>query len=292
MVPFHGGDVEVPLIVIGDAGAGPSLARLLQTPGAAVDAVVQERTLTARVHAMTRGREEDLAAHRRTLPAGPSPSLPMSEPDAVLAELGRWGVDLPADAVGEIRTAVARLTTEPGFRSLTFNDACPVNRIATSSGVVAIDLEHAAFGHPAIDAAWPAVGHLGCSTRIRPDEAIVWPLDARLSAESAYRGAVVDGFPEWAGDRFLDDLAGASVAWAATILSRHRDRTQPENRRSPARTVARSRIVMVLRAVRTVADRVDGLDATARWTRRVEERCGERWGPVGPLPEVAGLRPV
>jgi aminoglycoside/choline kinase family phosphotransferase len=285
-------DPDVPLLVIEDVGAGPSLARLLQVPGAARSAVLEERRLTARLHIDTQGRAHELDAVRGELPDGPAPSAISTSAATIVAELHRWDTPVTSALVAEVDRLTPRLRSPSDTTSLVFHDACPVNRIATARGIRAIDFEHAMFAHPALDAAYPAIGHLACTTRTRPGEQIAWPLPARLAAELAYLDVARPARPSWDADGFVPDLAAATLAWLATILGRARERTVPDDRRGPSRTIARRRVVSALDAVLAVADRTAELASTARWCTEVLDRCRSRWPGTTPLPEVAGLTAI
>jgi hypothetical protein len=292
LVPtLFGGDDLAQLIVIEDLGAGPSLHRVLQTrPEWATEALVESQELTARIHSATRGRQAELNRVRSALPSGPPPPVVEQSPDALVAEMEAWHPP-PSSAIYEIESVGATLAVPESFRSLTFNDACPVNRIVTADGVRAIDLEMAGFRHPMIDGAYAAIGHLRCvARRLRENDTLALPPTARSTATDAYRQAVLVGFPEYADtDRFHDDLAAASAVWMINILRRTRPGVAGDKPASFFGVTACQRILATLDAFSKLATTTGRLPAIDTWAHDLRGRLEAEWPETSPLAYVAGL---
>ena len=75
---------------------------------------------------------------------GPPPPVFDLAASARIADMAAWGAP-PSDVVeAEIKWAVAALDVDATFTTLTFHDSCPPNRIVTTTGMRAVDLEMAA----------------------------------------------------------------------------------------------------------------------------------------------------
>ncbi len=284
---FHAGDQTAQLIVLEDLGGGPSLQRMMQVSRQqATDALVDSQQLTARAHSATRGRSDELDAIRRSLPDGPPPPVVEVDGETLLTELDAWGVSVPPDVRDDVEAIASRLDVPDDFRCLTFNDACPVNRIVTAQGVRALDLEMAAFRHPMIDGAYAMIGHLRCTQkRLRKNDGLVIPPDVGLIATEAYRTAILDGYPEYQDrDRFDDDLAAAAAVWMVMILNRTRNRVTDVKAAKYFSVTSRQRTLAALDTFGQLASSMDQLPALASWAGDLSVQLRAKW-PETPLLE-------
>ena len=292
LVPtFFGGDADAQLIVIEDLGAGPALHRVLQTrPGWAFDALVESQQLLAHIHSATRGREGELSRVRSALPSGPPPPVVEQSPDALRAEMDAWQPPSSPE-IDEIESVSATLAVPESFHSLTFNDACPVNRIVNANGVRAVDLEMAGFRHPMIDGAYAAIGHLRCVVRrLRGNDTLALPPTARSITTDAYREAVLAGFPEYEDiDRFHEDLTAASAVWMINILRRTRPSVAGDKPSRFFGVTACQRILATLDAFSELATTTGRLPALNAWAHDLRGRLESEWPELPPLATVAGL---
>ncbi|MEA2002261.1 MAG: hypothetical protein U9N84_10325 [Actinomycetota bacterium] len=292
LVPtLFGGDTDAQLIVIEDLGAGPSLHRVLQTRSEwAVDALVEGQQLLAQIHSATRGRQAELRQVRSTLPNGPPPPVIEQSPDTLRTEMEAW-LPPPSSAVDEIELVSATLAVPNTFRSLTFNDACPVNRIVTANGVRAVDLEMAGFRHPMLDGAYAAIGHLRCVVRRRREnDTLAIPPAVRSIATDAYREAMIAGFPEYADiDRFHADLAAASAVWMVNILQRTRPGVAGDRPTRFFGVTACQRTLATLAAFSEIATTTSRLPALNAWAHDLGDQLESEWPELPPLAYVAGL---
>ncbi len=283
---LYGGDEEAQLIVLGDVGAGPTVHRVLQSQAQwALDALTDGQALTAAVHAATRGREAEFAAVRSRLPEGAAP--PRLVTDA--AELAAWS-PLSDAVLEELVWVREKMDVPESFRALTFHDQCQVNRIVTTTGVRAVDLEMAGFRNAMIDGSFGAIGHLRCmARRLRDDDAIALPQRVRQAATRAYRSGVVAGYPEYEDDdRFDDDLTAAAAVWLGFILTR----SGPMGDESVSffKVTAAQRAVAALEAFIELADATNRLPGLAAWAGGLHERLLTEWPDLPPLPVAAAFR--
>ena len=140
------------LIVMADAGSGPSLAdRLRGDLDAATAAVVGWAETVARLQASSVGLGPAFAAALADRsPLGPPPvdtgAAELAGAAATLAtHLPRLGVTPTEDALDAIRALADDL--DPAARALDPGDVCPDNNVETSGGLVLLDLEWTEFRH-------------------------------------------------------------------------------------------------------------------------------------------------
>jgi hypothetical protein len=209
--------LDPPLLVLADAGKGPTLAdRLLGDDAvAARDAVVGWAQTLGRLQAASVGLREAFAGELEAAsPLGP-PAVDSSADllagaaaslDRVLPALG---VVPSARALAELREIADALDVAlPGSPGgLVPGDTCPDNAVETDDGLVLLDLEAATYRHVAWEAAyltvpWPSCW---CSWRM-PEEVVGAALDT-------WRSAVAPAVRVVGTPAFDDDLARATFGW-------------------------------------------------------------------------------
>jgi hypothetical protein len=274
---------QPPLLVMTDAGAGPSVADALLggDPGAAEAAVLDWAAALAAVHTGTLGSPAVFAAevgHRAgDLPVAIDPMAGLlADAAAVLASRSaQTGVRMPAGLAEELSELNRRLT-EPGHSALSPCDACPDNNVRSDSGELSlVDFEGAAFRHVAWDVAyltvpWPSCW---CSWRI--------PRHLTSAAVDRYRTIMGPALP-WAGsDSFWRALDRAATGWAVIsagwFLPRALDGDPPP---ADDRTVAPPRRSFLLHrlAQAIAAAENDDLPAVTSTLRELHARLLQLWG--------------
>jgi hypothetical protein len=202
---------DPPLLVLADAGTGPTLADHLLAPDAdAAEAALLRwagaiGTLQA-ASADGRARfEEALAA---LSPFGPPPAD--TTPDdlgdgaaALVRDLPRLGVLPSAAALDELRNLCDELVTPAS--GLVPGDTCPDNAVDAPGGVVFLDFEAACHRHVAWEGAYLTVPWPTCWCSWRLPEAVVGRALARWRAALG---------PAAAGPDFAGDLERTTIGWA------------------------------------------------------------------------------
>ena len=268
-----------PIVVMSDAGSGASVADALlgRDRGAAAAAVASWATAIASVH---RATTDSRAAFRDALGARAGDvAVPESTVSADLEDAARMiarhcerlGIDVPADALDELRALGSRLGgTESA--ALTPADACPDNNVRADDELVLIDFESAQWRHVAWDVAylivpWPSCW---CSWRL--------PADVAEQAIEAYRTASAMAYVDSPG--FRRDVDAAAVGWTFVSTSWFLDLalldepplTDP-NKPSPTR---RSMILHRLHQTRGTAE----LPGLAELAARLHDGLTDRWGDL------------
>ncbi|MFI5954296.1 hypothetical protein [Cryptosporangium sp. NPDC051539] len=210
---------EPEVLVLADAGTGPSLADRLTTPDpdAATAALVRWAETTAAFQAATVGLEAAYAEELAALsPLGP-PALDTSA--ELLAEaavdlagyLPQIGVTPRPEALATLRTAADGF--DATARALDPGDACPDNNVETPAGLVLIDFEFTEFRSVAWQAAylrvpWPSCW---CSWRMPPEAAGL--------ALDRWRETLAPALPAVARPEFDETLDRAVAAWVLLTTS-------------------------------------------------------------------------
>ena len=268
-------DGRPPIVVMTDAGAGPSVAgALLGTdPGAAADAVVAWAATIGELHRETAGsraafraalddRAGDLPVAESTMPAF------LAEAATVIASsAGELGVAVPDGALDELRTLDDRL----GVAALTPSDACPDNNVFTGDGLVLIDFEGAQWRPVAWDVAYLTVPWPSCWCS--------WRIPASVT-ERALR-AYVAAFPG-CGAGLRDEVDLAATGWAFLSASWFLPRAlpddppsaQPDRPRPSLRAITRHRFGQAASS---------GGSALPELAGRLYDALTDRWGDM-PLP--------
>lgn len=292
VVPLLGVGEELPVLVLGDLGTGPTLAdRLLGTDaGAATGALVDWASAVGRLQAHTADAAE---AYMRALTEGSPQGAPavddslgaIEEAVVVLQrELPRLGAHFHGAAVEELRAIGARLARPEAPRGLVPGDTCPDNAVlaerrmvGTPDGVSLLDFEGASHRHVAYEAAylampWPSCW---CSWRL--------PDDATAAALAAWRDAVAPAMPDGYTDEDLDaDLDAAVLAWTAVSVSwllpsALEDDPGPRDPRRAGQVP--SRRALLQHRSQVAASRAGATwPALARWAEELHDRATAAWG--------------
>ena len=214
-----------PIVVMTDAGTGPSVADALlgRDAAAAGDAVVAWAAAIGDLHRATAGSRTAfraaLDARAGDLPVAESmmPALLDEAADVIARSAADFGVEVPAGALDELRKLDDRLEVA----ALTPADACPDNNVFTDDGLVLIDFESAQWRPVAWDVAyltvpWPSCW---CSWRI--------PAAVTERAVDAYRAA----FPGCGAGpaAFRREVAAAATGWAYLSASWFLPRALPDD---------------------------------------------------------------
>lgn len=232
-----------PLVLIADAGEGPSVADLLmgEDPDAAAQAVTRWAAALARLQAgtlglggaflarlavqgadSTRPEPPDRFRHRFGLARAVSWKHAVTHPGSaeVIAEtftglrdgLASLGVKAGPEVLAGLSAIADRLAADPASQSgpgaLTPGDTCPDNEVDGPGGPVLLDFEGAQFRHVAWDAAYLSVPWPSCWCAWR------LPAPAAAAALAQWR-AVIDPRVSAEVSASLDAaVADATVAWA------------------------------------------------------------------------------
>lgn len=234
---------DPPLVLMSDAGAGPSVAdRLMgRDPDAAARTVARWAGALGRLHAATLGLGSAFAERLAALDAAatePEPPDPrrhwfgagrgvswkhaVRHPGSadVIAEtfaglrdgFAAYGVTVSADVFAELTAIAGRLVADPGAQAgpgaLTPCDTCPDNEVDNADGLVLLDFEGAQFRHVAWDAAyltvpWPSCW---CSWRL--------PSPVADAALREWRAVVAPPLGPQVAATLEAAIADATVAWA------------------------------------------------------------------------------
>jgi hypothetical protein len=205
---------DPPLLVLADAGSGPTLAdHLLGRDAAGAEAALLRWAATlGGLQAASAGCRAAFEAELESLSpfgAPPADTMPgdLEEASGALRRLlPRLGVAPPEAALGELRGIAGSFVTVAA--GLVPGDTCPDNAVDAGDGMVLLDFEGAAHRHVAWEAAylvvpWPTCW---CSWRL--------PADVTARALESWRDAVASALPAVRGGDFDADLARATIAWA------------------------------------------------------------------------------
>jgi tRNA A-37 threonylcarbamoyl transferase component Bud32 len=283
----------------GDRGFDELL--MADDPGAARSAALQYAVALGRLHAATRGREEEYLTLRDRL--GPRTTDPREAwgtrewfADAlpvlrdVLAGLGLPSSDELERELAKLEESVA----EPGsgFRVYTHGDPGPDNLRLADGRAMLIDFEYGGFRHAFLDAAFVRM-LLPTSWRVNR-----LPEDLVEEMEAVYRRELAAGVPEAAADdRFAAALLDGCAFWLVmTLVQALRRREGREGNSILEQDQAwglsslRQIVLGRLRVFHELAGRRDGYPALAATCRQLEERLGERWHPLAELPLFPAFR--
>jgi hypothetical protein len=266
---------EPPVIVLADAGSGPSLADALlaDEPATAADALARWAEAVAGLH---RSSRELRPAFRQALDAR-SGELPVAEDpmSAELADVTRavddrcasLGVATSAAALDELRHLAHRLDSD-GAAAITPADACPDNNVSVGNRVVLLDFEGAEWRHVAWDLAylrvpWPTCW---CSWRL-PDDAA----DAALARYRTAAGPELD-----VSDA---DIRAAVLGWAFIGFHMFADRALADDPPLNPDRPTPSRRAMILHRLGLAAANGE-LAAAADLAARLRAALVQHWGEV------------
>jgi hypothetical protein len=286
---------DPPMVVMADAGTGPSAAdALLDGDGpAARTAVGRLAEALALLHLSTQGARDAFGAELAARSGGAVPEsvMPGLVAGAVsaLTDFGdRLGVRVPAGALQELAELPARLSAS-GPAALTLADACPDNNVLTGNGCVLIDFEEAEWRAVAWDAAYLTVPWPSCWCSFR------LPADVTQHALGRYRAAAAGQLPYVGTAAFERDVGLATAGWAFVSASWFLGAALGQER--PLRDGVAglpTRRAVILHRLGEARDTA-ALPALAEFAARLRAELALRWGEVplglapafGPLPPTA-----
>ena len=218
VVRLLGTSLDPPLLVLADAGAGPTVAdRLLSADADAAElAVVAWARAVGGLQASSTGLRDEFAAALSTCSPLGAPAVDSSR-DLLLGAaatleraLPRLGVEPPRRAFTELREVADALdvVAAGGPGGLVPGDTCPDNAVEADGDLVLLDFEGATFRHLAWEAAYLTVPWPSCWCSWRMPPSVVH------AALRAWRDAVTPAVPAVRSPGFADDLARSTVAWA------------------------------------------------------------------------------
>lgn len=288
-----------PLLLLQDAGSGPSLAeRLLgQDPAQAAAAVLAWAETVARVQAASlRAGMAFREALTALSPLGAPPVDTTEETTASAAAtlarlLPELGVDAPEESLHELCSIGRALSADPdaveGPWALMPGDTCPDNNLETAAGLVLLDFEWAEYRHVAWEAAyltvpWPSCW---CSWRLPPE--------ITGAALSRWRAVLTPALPGVAAADLDEALERATIAWCFVsiawllpqALAGDPPSADPRRRPRPGRrTLIQHRLSVAAEAARSTSP----LGHLAQEALHAAQRC---WGELE-LPLAPAWRPV
>jgi hypothetical protein len=208
-----------PVVVMTDAGTGPSLADALLTGDAGEAAMATERfaaTLAA-LHLSTHDVPDAFGAELTARSGGavPGPAMPgilRSAASGLRAFCDQLGVTVPDGALLALAGLPDRLAAS-GPAALTPADVCPDNNVRAGEGYVMIDFEEAEWRHVAWDAAYLTVPWPSCWCSFR------LPSGVAEQALARYRATLASRVPYAATLDFDRDVTVATTGWAFITTS-------------------------------------------------------------------------
>jgi hypothetical protein len=269
-----------PVVVMTDAGTGPSLADALLTGGAEEAARCTERfavTLAA-LHLSTRRQRDVFVAElsARAGAAAPGHSMPGTARRAasdLRVFCGQLGVTVPDGALRALAD-LPDLLAASGPSALTPADVCPDNNVRAGDGYVLIDFEEAEWRPVAWDAAYLTVPWPSCWCSFRLPSGVA----SRALAE--YRAALASMVPYAATPGFDRDVAVAATGWALITTSWFLRNALGED--PPLHDVTPpppTRRAVILHRLGTAA-RGDAIPVLAEFAARLRTQLVHRWGEV------------
>lgn len=278
---------DPPLVVMTDAGGGPSVAdALLHGTAAEASAALEEFADTlAAFHLSTLGVAESFSTQLAAQSGGPPSTMPEVAKRAA-SDLETWcarlGVSVPDGALAELAALPDRIAAS-GPSTLTLADSCPDNNIRVDGGFVLIDFEEAEWRPVAWDAAYFTVPWPGCWCSFGLPRAIA---DRTLDR---YRSAVAERLPYAATPEFATDVVLTRIGWglmsASWYIGSALGDDPPQHDEAGKTPTRRARILHYLATTRDT-EAVPELTELARCLRLELVR---RWGEI-PLPYAPAFR--
>jgi hypothetical protein len=270
-----------PIVVMTDAGAGPSVADALLGSDAqeASDAVAQWAGAVATLHRSTlESRERFRAAlgqrSGEVLLSESRMSATVDEAAHRLEEhCTNLDVSVPPHALRELRDVPRQLNGEAAA-ALSPDDACPEDNVRQGERLILVDFEGAQWRHVAWDVAylsvpWPTCW---CSWRM--------PSDVGERALERYRATIEEALPYVREPQFRHDIAAAGVAWQliSTSWFLADALTDDPPAEDPTRPTPTRRAMILHRL--DGARRSTDLPAVAELAERLRAHLVTRWGEV------------
>jgi hypothetical protein len=276
-----GVDAEVPLLVMTDLGAVPTLADVLlgDDPQAAEDGLLAWAHGLGRLAAESVHRRADLARlwarYDKGMPSWGDEPWMAQNATALLALLDGAAIAAPPGLAEEL----ARIGTAGGeeYPAFTPGDTCPDNNLLTPQGLRLIDFEAACFQSVFLTAAYCRMPFSSCWC--------VFTLPARLAAqiEQTYRAQVVTVYPALADDAVWQaGMRQAIAAWTVDATVRMLPRSAQDAPLHRTRRPVPTRR-QVLRHRWEMASTMEELPALAETMRLLLREVAASWD-APPLP--------
>ncbi|HEY1704358.1 MAG TPA: phosphotransferase [Trebonia sp.] len=278
-----------PLVVMTDAGTGPSVADALLSGSAAEATAALEgfADALAAFHLGTLGIGDSFRAELAARSGGTvTPAAMPSVAAGAAASLGTWcerlGVPVPEGALPALAELPDQVSAS-GPCSLTPADICPDNNIRGDRGYVLIDFEGAEWRPVAWDAAYLTVPWPTCWCSFGIPETVT---DRILDR---YRTAVAATLPYAATPGFARDVALATTGWAlistAWFIGNALGGDPPQHDVVAGLPTRRARILDRLATARETAP----VPELAELAGRLRAELTRRWGEV-PLEYAPAFR--
>jgi hypothetical protein len=217
-----GADRDLGLLVLEDAGPGPSLADLLlgSDPDLAEQGLRAYAATLGRLHAQTAGRFASYLQLRAGLGPSNGQALPTAEQlpaefETLASQMRGIGVEVSSAARDEVAAVSDALDEAGPFFAYSPSDICPDNNRYLGSGRLRLfDFEGGGFRHAFLDAAYLrlALPTCWCVNRL--------PAALPAALEAIYRRELARGCPAVDDDQLFErGLAAASAAWLIWSVS-------------------------------------------------------------------------
>ncbi|MGW4561720.1 hypothetical protein ACWEN3_04680 [Streptomyces sp. NPDC004561] len=222
-----GADPAVPLLVMEDLGAAPTLADVLlaDDPKAAAEGLLAWARALGRLAVGSIGGQAEFRRLTARYEAGASSwqDEPWAEQNAaaLIPALTGAGITAPPGLAAEL----ARIGTAGGERypAFTPGDTCPDNNLLTSDGLRLIDFEGSCFQSVFLTAAYSRMPFSSCWCVFR------LPEELARETEQAYRAEVVRAYPELADDLVWEaGMRRAVAVWSVDVTVRLLPHTAPD----------------------------------------------------------------
>ena len=284
---FYAGNREACLFVAQDLGRLERLDDYLMGDDrdAAEGALIGYSKAMGRLHAHSRGREDEYRALRE--PLGPTPETIREyltygwlteQLGDVLEPLG-WTAG--AQASRDLRRLIEALRDPGPFRVYMQGDACPDNCLFLDSAPLLIDFEGGGYGHALLDGTYGLLPFPTCWCVAR------LPADVSRRMASVYRSELVKGCAV-AGDdrRYFRAVVECCLFWALFFFSHFSLSKLLDEDRQIVVASARQRCVRKLELAGELSERHGHLEALGNLLGRAAGRLRELW-PSGDceLPE-------
>jgi hypothetical protein len=277
---------DPPVVVMTDAGTGPSVADALLGDDAAEAGAAVERLAAALalLHLSTQGVREAFGAQLAarsggTVPEAAMPGFATGAASALATFCDQLGVRVPAGALAALTDLPGRLAAA-GPAALTLADACPDNNVRVGDGYVLIDFEEAEWRHVAWDVAYLTVPWPSCWCSFR------LPGGVTRQALARYRATIAGRLPYVDTPAFDHDVALATTGWAfvsaSWFLRRALAGDRPPGGTATGLPTRRAVILHRLGDARSAA----ALPVLAEFAGRLRAELVRRWGevPLEPAP--------
>jgi hypothetical protein len=271
---------DPPVVVMTDAGTGPSVADALlgDDPAEASTAVERLAAALATLHLSTQGARDAFGAELASRSGGtvPESAMPGFVTDAV-SELADFcdelGVRVPAGALPALADLPGRLSVA-GPAALTLADACPDNNVRAGDGYILIDFEEAEWRHIAWDVAYLTVPWPSCWCSFR------LPAGVTHRALARYRATIAGRLPYAGTPAFEHDVALATTGWAFVSVSWFLRAALGEDRPLHEQVAGGpTRRAVILHRLDD-ARNATALPVLAEFAARLRTELARRWGEV------------